>query len=97
MALASTTTTGIELRWWLERLMQVQEEKGCTKGPVFGSKTAEVALMLEYVAVLHFFLRKKQSKYPQLIDPADKVEAPCSFFRSFRRTAEGKKDQGSGV
>ena len=26
MALASTTTTGIELRWWLEQLLRVQEE-----------------------------------------------------------------------
>lgn len=33
MALASTTMTGVELRWWLEQLVRVQEEEGCTMGP----------------------------------------------------------------
>jgi alpha-1,3-rhamnosyl/mannosyltransferase len=31
MAFASTTTTGIELRWWLEQLMKVREQEGWVK------------------------------------------------------------------
>jgi hypothetical protein len=75
MALASTTTTGVELRWWLEQLMKVQEQEGWTKGPAFGNRTGEVALMSEYDAMLHFFLKKIQSEHhPQIINPTDEVE-----------------------
>jgi hypothetical protein len=90
MALASTTTTGIELRWWLEQLLRVREEEGWIKGPAFGSRTGEVALMSEYDAMLHFFLKSIQTEHPQIVDPTDEVETTYSFFRLFRRTAEGR-------
>ena len=32
MSLASTTTSGIELRWWLETLIRMREEEGCITG-----------------------------------------------------------------
>jgi hypothetical protein len=38
MALASTTSSGIELRWWMEKLIQVRQEENCTTGPGFGHK-----------------------------------------------------------
>ena len=90
MALASTTVTGIELRWWLEQLLKVQEEEGWIKDPAFGSRTGKVALMSEYDAMLLFFLKRIQTEHPQIVDPMDEVETTYSFFRSFRRTAEGK-------
>jgi len=90
MALASTAVTGIELRWWLEQLLKVREEEGWIKGPAFGSRTVEVALMSEYDAMLHFFLKRIQTEHPQIVDPTDEVETTYSFSRSFRRTAEGR-------
>jgi hypothetical protein len=48
MSLASTTSSGIELRWGLEKLIQVREEEGCISGPTFGQKDGLVALMREY-------------------------------------------------
>ena len=68
--------------------MKVQEQEGWTKGPAFGNRTGEVALMSEYNAMLHFLLKKIQSKHPRIIDPTDEVETSYSFFRSFRRTAD---------
>ena len=38
MFLASTTTSGIELRWWIETLIRIREEEGCITGPAFGHK-----------------------------------------------------------
>jgi hypothetical protein len=35
MSLASTTSLGIELRWWLEKLVHIQEEEGYISGPAF--------------------------------------------------------------
>jgi len=48
MSLASTTTLGIELRWWLKTLIRLREEEGCITGPAFGHKDGTVALMREY-------------------------------------------------
>ena len=47
MSLASTTTMGIELRWWIETLIRIREEEGCITGPAFGHKDGSVALMRE--------------------------------------------------
>jgi hypothetical protein len=48
MSLASTTSLGIKLRWWLEKLIYVREEEGCISGPAFGHKDGSVAMMKEY-------------------------------------------------
>jgi hypothetical protein len=45
MSLASTTTSGIELRWWIETLISIREEEGCITGPAFGHKEGSVTLM----------------------------------------------------
>ena len=74
----------------MEQLIKVREEEKWAKGPVFGSRTGEVALMSEYDAMLHFFLKRIQAEHPQIVDPTDEVETTYSFFRSFRRTAEGR-------
>jgi hypothetical protein len=47
MSLASTTTLGIEVRWWIETLIRIREEEGCITGPAFGHKDSSVALMRE--------------------------------------------------
>ncbi len=47
MSLASTTTSGIELRWWIETLIRIREDEGCITGPAFGHKDVSVALMRE--------------------------------------------------
>jgi hypothetical protein len=35
VAFASTTKSGIEMRWWLEKLIRVCAKEGCTSGPTF--------------------------------------------------------------
>jgi hypothetical protein len=55
MSLASTTTSGIELRWWFETLIRIREEEGCITGPAFGHKDGTVALMREYDDILQHF------------------------------------------
>jgi hypothetical protein len=90
IALASWTTLDIELRWWLEELLRVQEAEGCKRGPAFGHKDGSVALMSEYDNLLHFFLRKVQNENPELILHSDNIKANYSFLPTFRRTAEGK-------
>ncbi len=90
MALASTTSSGIELRWWIETLIKVREEEGCVSGPAFGHRDGSVALMREYDEILHYFLETIQRECPELISKSDDVHANYGFSRTFRRTAEGR-------
>jgi hypothetical protein len=55
MALASTTQSGIKLRWWMEKLIKVRQSKNCTNGPGFGNKDGSVTLMREYNEILQSF------------------------------------------
>jgi hypothetical protein len=48
LALASVTTSGIKLRWWMERLLEVREREGHTSGPAFGDTDGRVGLISEY-------------------------------------------------
>jgi hypothetical protein len=90
MALASTTSSGIDLRWWIETLIKVQEEEGCVSGPAFGHRDGSVALMREYDEILHYFLETIQRECPELILEFDNIHANYGFSRTFRRTAEGR-------
>ena len=96
LALASVTTSGIKLRWWMEHLLEVREREGHTSGPAFGDADGRVGLISEYDGILHSMLRKLQLEHPGLIAENDEVEANYSFFRSFRRTAEGRA-RGAGL
>ncbi len=90
MSLASTMSSGIELRWWIEKLIQVREEEGCLSGPAFGHKDGSVALMREYDEILHHFLEMIQKENPDLISEGDDIQANYGFSRTFHRTAEGR-------
>jgi hypothetical protein len=90
LALASVTSSGIELRRWLENLMSIREKEGCRTGPAFGHKDGSVGLISEYNAIFHYFLRNFQKEEPDVISLMHDVEANCSFLCMFRRTAKGR-------
>ena len=89
LALADVTTLGIELQWWLEKLMIIREREGCRAGPAFGQEDGSVGLMSEYDEMLHYSLRILQKECPDMISPLDDIEANYSFSRTFRLTMEG--------
>jgi hypothetical protein len=88
MSPASTTSSGVELRWWIEKLIKVREEEGCITGPAFGYKDGSVALMREYDKILHHFLEMIQREDPNLIPETDDVHAYYGMFRTFCRTVK---------
>jgi hypothetical protein len=90
LALASVTSSGIKLHWWLECLMNIREKEGCKTGPAFGHKDGSVGLTSEYDNILHYFLRILQKEESDMISPTDDIEVNYSFSRTFRRTAEGR-------
>jgi hypothetical protein len=90
VVLTTTTKSGIETRWWLEKLIGVQFEEGCTSSPSFGYPDGLVAAMMEYDDILHQFLVQIQQENSSLISENNDVQAHYSLFCSFRKTAEGR-------
>lgn len=43
VAVASESKSGIDVRWWLEKLIQVRASENCTTGPAFGNAQGDVA------------------------------------------------------
>ena len=60
VALASESKSGIKLRWWLEKLIEIRKAEGHTLGPAFGKPDGVLARMSDYDDVLHYFLRQLQ-------------------------------------
>jgi hypothetical protein len=90
MALASITSSGIELRWWIETLIQVREEEGCVTGSAFGNRDGSVTLIREYDEIIHYFLETIQRERPDLISESDNIQANYGLSDTFCRTAEGR-------
>jgi hypothetical protein len=90
LSLASTNMSGIALRWWLEKLIQVWQEEGCVHGPAFGYANGSVAALHKYDGILHHFLEMIQRENPELVAVDDDMQANYSFFRIFRNTAKAK-------
>jgi hypothetical protein len=90
IALASSTIIGIEIRWWLARLMEVQVQERERTRHGFGYPDGSVAFIVDYDDVLHGYLKGMQGERPKLIAPTDLVETNYSLFRTFWCTAEGR-------
>jgi hypothetical protein len=90
ICVASTTVSGIEARWWIENLLQSREQEGHTEGPAFGHRDNSVMSLRELDGMLHHFLEKVQKEDSSLIAPHDNVFENYGFFRTFRKTAEGR-------
>jgi hypothetical protein len=80
LALASMSTSGIALRWWLEELTNVRAEEGCSHGPAFSYANGLVATLQEYNGILHHFLQLIQQENPDLIAEEDDVQNNYGFF-----------------
>ena len=91
VAVASESKSGVDTRWWLEKLIQVREAEGCISGPAFGHADGTVATMSDYDDILHMFLKRiQEDSNCSLIEEDDDVAKWYGFFRTFRKTAEGR-------
>ena len=90
MSLATTITSGIELRWWIKTLIRIREEEGCITGTAFGHKDGTVTLMREYDGILQHFLERIQKEHPNLISTTDDIQVNYGMLQTFRRTAKGR-------
>ena len=91
VALASESKSGIQLRWWLEKLIEVREMEGHTSGPAFAKPDGTLARISDYDEMLHYLLGQLQAdKRCDLVSREEDIKKDYSFFRSFRKSAEGR-------
>ena len=90
IALASNTMSGITLRWWLEKLIEIRTDEGCFRGPAFGYADGSVTSLHENDGILHHFLHMIQQEDSDLISEDEDVQANYSFFQTFWKTSEAR-------
>lgn len=90
LAVASTSLSGIDVRWWVEKLISVRLAEGCVSGPAFGDANGSVVSSFDMNGILHHHLSAIQAVEPELLLPTDNVIINYSFDRTFRKTAEGR-------
>ena len=90
ICVASNTVSGIHTRWWIEKLLEVREGEGRIDGPAFGHRDNLVLSLRELDGMLHYFLDRIQKDDETMIAAHDNVMENYGFFRTFRKTAEGR-------
>ena len=83
ICVASITVSGIETRWWVEKLVDIMEKEGQVEGPAFGHRDNSVMSLRELDGLLHYFLEKVQKDDEALIPAHDNVVENYSFFCTF--------------
>lgn len=86
IVLANTTTSGIETRWWVERLLMVCEEEGRTSGFAFYEPDGSPPNSTEYNALFRQYLCRMQRDHPEVFSRKEDVTR-YGISRTPRRSA----------
>lgn len=85
--MASTTSSGIPVKKWVKRLVEVRDQEGRTHGPAFCDKAGGIARSFEYEAGFIERLLEVQTADPEAISPDVDINEQFGISRSFRRGA----------
>ena len=86
IALANETVSGLQPRWWIEKLVLVCEQEGRVNGPAFATPDGELALSVDYDSMFRRYLLRVQEE-TNLIPEDQDVESRYSTNRTLRKTA----------
>ena len=84
--LASQSVSGLELRKWMEALVDTCEEEGRTQGPAFADGRGNLAYPPAYDYTFKTYLKRTQRADSDLIPATDEVNAMYGISRTPRRT-----------
>jgi hypothetical protein len=83
--MAATTSSGLPLRKWIERLVTTREQEGKRQGPAFCDDAGEIAGAYAYESALVARLVAIQERSPKIIGPEVDLPEEFGVSRSFRR------------
>ena len=82
---ANESQSGLQPRWWIEKLVEVCESEGRRTGPAFASPDGKLAVPGDYDAVFRQYLTEVQEK-SEFIDKTVDVDAWYNLSRTPRKT-----------
>eukprot|EP00984_Skeletonema_dohrnii_P013098 scaffold5395_cov83-Skeletonema_dohrnii-CCMP3373.AAC.1 len=62
IVVANVTRSGLNPRWWVEKLVQVCEREGRREGPAFAETDGKLGCMLDYDATFREAAKEVQSQ-----------------------------------
>ena len=88
MNLANKSISGLEVRWWIEQLVDVCKVEGRLSGPAFATPGGKLASMGDYNSVFKSYLKEVQSTTElNLIPEGNNVDEMYNLNRTPRKSA----------
>jgi len=88
MNLANESISGLQVRWWIEKLVEVSEAEGRSSGPAFATPAGNLASMGDYNSVFKSYLKEVQSTTGlNLIPEGNDVDEMYNLNRTPRKSA----------
>ena len=87
--IANMTLSGLEPRWWIEKLIEVNEAEGLTSGPAFASPDGELMASADYDASFRSYLHLVQDT-TDLIPEGNNVDTMYGISRTPRKTSASR-------
>jgi len=85
ITLTNETVSGLQPRWWIEKLVLVCEQEGRVNGPAFATPDRELALSVGYDSMFRRYLLHVQEE-TSLVPEDQDVESRYSTNRTLRKT-----------
>ena len=86
IAIASVTQSGLEPRWWIEKLVSVCASEGRDYGPAFANEHGHLASSPDYNSTFQGYLLRVQAE-TTLIDKDVDVFKVYNTYRTLRKTS----------
>ena len=83
--LANETVSGLQPRWWIEKLVPVCEQEGRVNGPAFATPDGELVFSVDYDSMFRRYLLCVQEE-TSLVPEDQDVESLYSTNRTLRKT-----------
>jgi hypothetical protein len=84
---ASETMTGLEPRWWMNKLVEVLQSENRWEGPAFATADGDLANPADYDSTFRYFLHRVQDEMPKLLPKKYDVDTMFGINRTPRKTA----------
>lgn len=91
IAIASKTQSGLEPRWWIEKLVSVCASQGVDHGPAFVDEFGLLALSPDYISTFQTYLLWVQLE-TTLVDKEVDVFKVYNMYRTLPKTATTQKE-----
>jgi hypothetical protein len=89
IVLANTSLSGLETRWWIEKLLDICAEEGRSSGYAFWTKEGRPPMVAEYNALVRHYLSEIQTNSPALLTEKNGLNLiRYGISRTYRKSSE---------